>query len=180
MYITNYNYILKIFKNLLLTFSLGFSLTSCSLTNILNNEKQLKDIKKQQISQAQIKCPKFYIPSKTSKYLNKKYNYQYLLKIKKINLICKKIPNNGNNQLVLLLDYKAEILLTSKNDLDKKKLFLPKLYIAFINDNDEKVLAKVFSNLDIENINNNLIINEKKFKFKYNKDNNLNIYFGLQ
>ena len=80
---------------------------------------------------------------------------------------------------MLLLEYKAKLELVSRQKISRKNLTLPQVYIAIINNSNEKVLAKVLSNLDLTNIENKLIINNKKFKFKYDKNTDLNIYFGL-
>ena len=49
-----------------------------------------------------------------------------------------------------------------------------------MNRENEKVLAKMISKIEISSKENNLIINKKKIRFKYSNDSNLFIYFGLQ
>ena len=57
---------------------------------------------------------------------------------------------------------------------------LPNIYIALVDRENEKVLAKMKSKIDLRNKEGSLIVNEKKFRFNYDSNDNLSIYFGLQ
>ena len=57
---------------------------------------------------------------------------------------------------------------------------LPSMYIALVDRENEKVLAKMKSKIDIRNKEDGLIVNKKKFRFKHASNDNLSIYFGLQ
>ena len=45
---------------------------------------------------------------------------------------------------------------------------------------NEAVLAKMTSTIDIRSKEGNAIVNKKKFRFKRERNDNLYIYFGLQ
>ena len=57
---------------------------------------------------------------------------------------------------------------------------LPNFYIALVDRENEAVLAKMISKIDLSNKEGNLIVNKKKFRFKHESNDNLSIYFGLQ
>ena len=66
------------------------------------------------------------------------------------------------------------------NKIKTKDLNLPNIYIALVDRESEVILAKMTSKIDIRNKEGNVIINKKKFRFKYASNDNLYIYFGLQ
>ena len=70
--------------------------------------------------------------------------------------------------------------LKTNNKIKKTDLMLPNIYIALVDRENEAVLAKMISNIDLRNKEGNLIVNKKKFRFKHSKNDNFSIYFGLQ
>jgi len=164
----------KIFCLLLLLF-----VNSCSL-NELFYEDTKEDLASKKAESGLIKCPKTYIPKETAQYISNKYKKEYIAKIKKISLGCNLVNNEGQSKTFFLLKYKADIIFAHKNNVNVKKIILPKLYIAIVNNVNEKVLVKVVSELDLSKVKGKLIVNEKKFKFNYNKNDIINIYFGLE
>ena len=70
--------------------------------------------------------------------------------------------------------------LKTNNKIKTKDLMLPNIYIALVDTENEVVLAKMISKIDIRNKEDNLIVNKKKFRFKHTNNDNLYIYFGLQ
>ena len=68
----------------------------------------------------------------------------------------------------------------TNNKVKEKELILPSIYIALVDRENEVVLAKMISKIEISNKEDNLIVNKKKIRFKYANNDNLFIYFGLQ
>ena len=56
----------------------------------------------------------------------------------------------------------------------------PSIYVALVDIENEEVLAKMISKIDLKNKEGNLIEKKKKFRFKHASIDNLSIYFGLQ
>ena len=164
----------KIFFLLLLLF-----VNSCSL-NELFYEDTKEDLGAKKVEAGMIKCPKTYIPKETAKYISNKYKKEYIAKIKKISLSCNLVNDERQSKTFFLLKYKADIIFIYKNNVNAKRIILPKLYTAIVNNDNEKVLAKVVSELDLSKLKGKLIVNEKKFKFNYNNNDIINIYFGLE
>ena len=177
MYVKKLNHLYIIFKNTLIYLFLVLFLNSCSLNEMFYDDTN--DLVKNEELEELNTCPNTYIPNQTVKFTSNKYKREFLVKIKKVSLRCRTINTEIDNQLLTNLSFKADLLFLSKNSINKVNR-LPKLYIAVVDNNSEKVLAKVLSNLDISKIKGKFIINEKKFKFKFNKDQDINIYFGLE
>jgi hypothetical protein len=179
MYITIIFNSIKSFSKVLLLFLLVFLFSSCSFYNVFE-DKQQESPDKITEDKERIKCPKTKIPYNTANYKYSKNNIKYLIKIKKIEIVCKSISNSLADTSTLFVKYKANLELKSNIKTSNKDLKLPKIYIAIVDSEREDVLAKIMSNLQISSIDNQSIINENKFQFNYNKINNLSIYFGVQ
>ena len=123
------------------------------------------------------KCPSTKIPSKTASYTSTK---KYILSIKKIEMVCKNKLVRSSNVLDIVVQFKAKMALKTNNKIKIKDLMLPNIYIALVDRENEVVLAKMISKIDIRNKEDNLIVNKKKFRFKHTNNDNLYIYFGLQ
>ena len=149
-------------------------LTSCS---ILDYEEDKNDSRFGQNNIKKNKCPLTQIPSKTATYISSK---KYVLSIKKIEMICKSEAIISSNVLDIVVQFKAEMELKTNNKIKTKDLMLPSIYIALVDIENEEVLAKMKSKIDIRNKEDGLIVNKKKFRFKHASIDNLSIYFGLQ
>ena len=148
-------------------------LASCS---ILGYEESKNDNKFSQ-NNIKNKCPSTKIPFKTARY---KASKKYILSIKKIEIACKSEVVKGSDALDTIVQFKAKIELKTNNKIKTKNLMLPNIYIALVDRENEKVLAKMKSKIDLRNKEGSLIVNEKKFRFNYDSNDNLSIYFGLQ
>ena len=167
-------------KLLLIKFTYAFSslaviifLASCS---ILGYEESKNNSKVSQ-NNVKKKCPSTKIPSKTASYLSSK---KYILSIKKIEIACKSEADRSSNVLDIVVQYKAKMELKTNKKIIKNNLMLPSIYIALVDRENEAVLAKMTSKINLKNKEDNLIINKKKFRFKHASSDNLYIYFGLQ
>ena len=157
-----------------LSFVVIIFLTSCSILDYEdgqnNNNFSQNNIKKN-------KCPSTKIPYKTASYISSK---KYILSIKKIEMACKSETVRTSNVLDIVLQFKAKMELKTSNKIKKTDLMLPNIYIALVDKENEAVLAKMVSKIDLRNKEGNLIVNKKKFRFKHANNDNLSIYFGLQ
>jgi hypothetical protein len=149
-------------------------LTSCS---ILNYEESENNGKFSQNNVNKNKCPSTKIPLKTASYISSK---KYILSIKKIEMVCKREVVTSSNDLDIVVQFKVKMELKINNKINKKDLMLPSIYIALVDRENETVLAKMISGVDIRNKEGNSIINKKKFRFKKSGNDNFFIYFGLQ
>tara|TARA_Y100000589_G_scaffold280258_1_gene276571 strand:+ start:385 stop:894 length:510 start_codon:yes stop_codon:yes gene_type:complete len=147
---------------------------SCS---ILDYEKGQNKSKYSQNNIKKNKCPLTKIPSKTASYISTK---KYILSIKKIEMVCKNELVRSSNVLDIVVQFKVITELKTNKRIKTKNLMLPNIYIALVDRESEAVLAKMISKIDIKNKEDNLIVNEKKIKFKHANNDNLSIYFGLQ
>ena len=95
-------------------------------------------------------------------------------------MVCKSEVVRNSNVLDTVVQFKAKMELKTNNKIKTKNLMLPNIYIALVDRESEAVLAKMISKIDIKNKEDNLIVNEKKIKFKHANNDNLSIYFGLQ
>ena len=173
MYIINIkNRFIKFIKHFFYLISI-ISLTSCSL---LENES-FNSTKVRQNNLNKIKCPQAKIPYETVKYVSKK---KYLLKINKIEMICYNSLDKISGKLDLIIQYKAKLEFKFNEKINKDDLNLPHVYVAIVDVKKENVLAKIFSDIDIENKENKMIVNTNKLKFKYENYKDLVIYFGIQ
>ena len=148
-------------------------LASCSL---LENQS-VNSIKASKNNLNKIKCPQAKIPQETAKYIS---NRNYLLKIKKIEIICKNSSDKISEKLELIIQYKAKLEFKFNKKINKKNLNLPHIYIAIVDIKKENILAKMISDIDIENKENKMVVNINKFKIKYENYKDLVIYFGIQ
>ncbi len=162
------------FRQLFLSFVLILFLSSCASLGFKEDKNVPKvstnDIKKN-------KCPIVKIPSKTASYISTK---KYILSIKKIKMVCKSKKINKSNLLDFYVRYNAKMELKINKKIRAKGLMLPSIYIAIVDVDNETVLAKMKSDIEISNKEENLIINSNKFRFKYESYENLYVYFGLQ
>ena len=149
-------------------------LTSCS---ILDYEDAENNSKFNQNNVNKNKCPLTKIPSKTASFVSSK---KYILSIKKIEMVCKSQILKGSNALNNVVQFKVEMELKANKKITKKNFMLPSIYIALVDIENEIVLAKMISEIDIRNKEGNFIVNKKKFRFKHASNDNLSIYFGLQ
>lgn len=157
-----------------LLFFVLFFLASCS---ILEYEEEKNNIKFSKTNIKQNKCPVTKIPSNTANYvLNKKY----ILSIKKVEIACRSKESDMSNLFDIVVQYKAQIELKTNNKINKMDSTLPSMFIAIVDMKSETVLAKMKSNIELINKEDNLIVNKKKFRFKYESYDDLSIYFGLQ
>ena len=95
-------------------------------------------------------------------------------------MVCKNELVRSSNVLDIVVQFKVKMELKTNNKIKTKDLMLPNIYIALVDRESEVVLAKMISKIDIRNKEDNLIVNKKKFRFKYANNDNLSIYFGLQ
>ena len=174
MYNTNMKLSLIKFINFFLSFGLIFFLVSCSF---LEYKEDKNDNKFSQNNIKKNKCPSIKIPSKTATFISSKKN---ILSIKKIEIACKSEIAGSSNVYDTVLQYKAKLELKTNNKLKEKEVILPSIYIALVDRENELVLAKMVSKIEISNKEDNLIVNKKKIRFKYASNKNLFIYFGLQ
>lgn len=149
-------------------------LTSCS---ILDYEVGENNSKFSQNNVNKNKCPSTKIPSNTASYISSK---KYILSIKKIEIACNSEVLINSDASDIVVQFKAKMELKTNKRINKKALILPNIFIALVDRDNEKVLAKMISEIDIRNKEGNVIINKKKFRFKYASNDNLYIYFGLQ
>ena len=174
IYNTNMKLSLIKFINFFLFFGLIVLLASCSFSEYKEDKNNTK------FSQNNInknKCPSIKIPSKTATFISSKKN---ILSIKKIEIACKSKVVSSSNALDTVLQYKAKLELKTNDEVKEKELILPSIYIALVDRENEMVLAKMISKIEISNKEDNLIVNKKKIRFKYASNDNLFIYFGLQ
>ena len=149
-------------------------LASCSY---LNYEEDKDNTKYSQNNVKKNKCPSTIIPSKTASYISSK---KYILRIKKVEMVCKSELVRSSNVLGIVVQFKAKMELKTNNKIKTKDLMLPNIYIALVDRENEAVLAKMLSKIEVRNKEGNSIVNKKKFRFKYANNDNLSIYFGLQ
>ena len=161
-------------KYFFLSVVLTFLLVSCS---ILEYEENKNELKSSNTEFKKNKCPITKIPSKTASYISAK---KYIISIKKIKMNCKSKVASKPNLLEFVIHYEAKLELKTNSKTKAKELVFPSIYIAIVNMENETVLAKMKSNIEISNKEQNLIINKKKFRFKYDSDEDIFIYFGLQ
>ena len=156
-----------------LSFVLIIFLASCSILGYEDSRTNSK------LSQNDVKnkCPSTKIPSITSGY---KASKKYIISIKKIEIACKSEVIKGTDVLDIAVQFKAKIELKTNNKIKTRDLMLPSIYIALVDRENEEVLAKMKSKIDIRNKEDGLIVNKKKFRFKHASNDNLSIYFGLQ
>ena len=166
-------YLLK-FTYTFLSLVIIILLASCAILDYEGGENESRfsqnNIKKN-------KCPLTQIPSKTASYISSK---KYVLSIKKIEMACKSEAIISSNVLDIVVQFKAEMELKTNNKIKTKDLMLPSIYIALVDIENEEVLAKMISKIDLKNKEGNLIEKKKKFRFKHASIDNLSIYFGLQ
>ena len=175
IYNTNMKLSLIKFINFFLSFGLIVLLVSCSF---LEYNEDKNNTKFSQNSIKKNKCPSIKIPSKTANFMSSKKN---ILSIKKIEIACKnEVVKGSSNVLETVLQYKAKFELKNNNKLREKEVMIPSIYIALVDRENELVLAKMVSKIEISNKEDNLIVNKKKIRFKYASNKNLFIYFGLQ
>ena len=156
-----------------LSFVVVIFLASCS---ILGLEESNNNSKVDQ-NNVKNKCPSTKIPSKTASYVSSK---KYIISIKKIEMACKSETVKTSNVLDIVVQFKAKMELKTNKKIKKTDLMLPNIYIALVDRENEVVLAKMISKIDLRNKEGNLIVNKKKFRFKQASNDNLYIYFGLQ
>ena len=149
-------------------------LASCS---ILDYEEDKNNSEFTQNNVKKNKCPSTIIPSKTASYISSK---KYILRIKKVEMVCKSELVRSSNVLGIVVQFKAKMELKTNNKIKTKDLMLPNIYIALVDRENEAVLAKMLSKIEVRNKEGNSIVNKKKFRFKYANNDNLSIYFGLQ
>ncbi len=162
------------FKHFFLLLVFTFLLCSCT---ILGYEEGKNNTNLNQTDIKKNKCPTAKIPSKTAKYVSAK---NYILSIKKIEMICKSDIISKTKVKGFVIQYKAEIELKTNPKVRAKDLILPNIYIAIVDMEKENVLAKMVSGVEANNKVGNLIVNKNKIRFKYDNSENLSIYFGLQ
>lgn len=148
-------------------------LASCS---ILDNENA-KAIKLSKNNLNKVKCPQAKIPYETTKFVS---NKKYLLKIKKIEMVCKNSSDKISGKLNLLIESRVKLEFKYNKKINKKDLNLPHIYIAIVDVKKENILAKMYSDINIENKDNDMLAIINKFKFKYENYKDLVIYFGIQ
>ena len=149
-------------------------IASCS---ILENEKTLSSVKSSQGKLNKTKCPKAKIPYETAKYIS---NNKYLLKVKSVEMSCKSIFDKESQKLNFIIETKAKLIFKFNKKTNRNDLVLPHLFIAIVDIKKENVLVKMFSNIDIEKKESQMLVNVNKFKFKYKNYNDLAMYFGIQ
>ena len=157
-----------------LSFVIIIFLASCS---ILDYEEDKNNSKFSQNNVYKNKCPSTKIPTKTARFISSK---RYILSIKKIEMACKSEVVRNSNALDTVVQFKAKMELKTNNTIKTKELILPSIFIALVDRENESVLAKMASEIDIRNKEGNSIVSKKKFRFKHASNDNLSIYFGLQ
>ena len=162
------------FVYVFLAFIMLIYLNSCSLLDLEENKN---NIELTQNNKKNNTCPSTKIPSKTASYISSK---KYILSIKKIEIACESEIVSNSNFLDIVVQYKAKMELKTNNTVNAKELILPSIYMALVNRENEEILAKMISKIEISSKENNLIVNKKKIRFQYANDSNLFIYFGLQ
>ena len=174
MYITNMKLFLIKLTYVFLSCVVIIFVASCS---ILDYEEGQNKSKYSQNNVKKNKCPSTKIPSKTASYIATK---KYILSIKKIEMVCKNEIVRSSNVLDIVVQFKVKMELKTNNKIKSKDLILPNIYIALVDMENEEVLAKMASKIDLKNKEGNLIEKKKKFRFKHASIDNLSIYFGLQ
>ena len=162
------------FKDFFLLSAFTLFLSSCAT---LGFEEGISDTNLNKTNIKKNKCPTAKIPFKTAKHVSKK---KYILRIKKIKMICKSDLISKTNLKNFTIQYKAEIELNTNPAFSEKDFIWPNIYIAIVDIEKETVLAKMVSGIEVNNKEGNLIVNKKKIRFKYSSYENLSIYFGLQ
>ena len=162
------------FKDFFLLLAFTLFLSSCAT---LGFEEDISDTNLNQNNVKKNKCPTAKIPFKTAKHVSTK---KYILSIKKIKMICKSDLISKTNLKDFTIQYKAEIELNTNPAFEEKDFRLPNIYIAIVDIKKETVLAKMVSDIEVNNKEGNLIVNKKRIRFKYSSYENLSIYFGLQ
>ena len=157
-----------------LLFVVLFFLASCSF---LEYEETTKNIKSSKTNIKQNTCPETKIPSNTANYIS---NKNYILSIKKVEIVCRSKESDISNLMDIVVQYKAKIELKTNNKINIMDLTLPSIFIAIVDIKSETVLAKMKSNIELINKEDNLLVNKKKFRFKYESYDDLSMYFGLQ
>ena len=157
-----------------LSFVIIIFLSSCA---ILDYEEEKNDSNFTQNNVKKNKCPSPKIPSETASFLSPK---KYILSINKIEIACKSEVVRSSNVLDIVVQFKAKMELKTNNQIKKNDLRLPSIYIALVDRENESVLAKMISKIDLKNKEDSLIVNKNKFRFKHESNDNLSIYFGLQ
>ena len=173
MYIINKNNRFTKFKNYFFYLFFIPLLVSCSLLE----KESVKNIQSSQNDLNKTKCPQAKIPHETAKYVS---NKKYLLKIKKIEMICTNRSDKMAGTLDLIIEYRAKLEFKFNKKINKKDFKLPHIYVAIVDIKKENILAKIFSDIDIGNRENEMIVNINKFKFKYENYKDLVLYFGMQ
>ena len=181
MYLISLKYVNNIKKKIFLVLFFVVSLTSCSSLNFFDYKEETKSVKKNYLYK-RITCPKTIIPSETAKHYDRYKSSKLLLKVTKLEIVCKNRLAGDGTSNTLNLNYKVFIQLAAKIKNNKGVTNIPNLYIAVVNSKTEKVLAKAISILNIDDIaDNNIIINSNKVKLKHKTNYmDLNIYVGLQ
>ena len=174
MYSTNMKLFLIKFIYTFLSCVVIICLASCS---ILDYEEGQNKSKYSQNNVKKNKCPSAKIPSKTGSYISSK---EYILRIKKIEMSCKSEVLKSSNVSYKIVQFKAKMELKTSNKINTNDLMLPSIYIALVDRENEAVLAKMISKIDLRNKEDNLIVNRNKFRFKHASNDNFSIYFGLQ
>ena len=138
MYIINIKNLYIKFKKFFFSLALSSILVSCSL---LENES-VNNIKSSQNSLKKIKCPQAKIPYETAKYIS---NKKFLLKINKVEMICKNSVDDMSGQLEVIIEYKAKLEFKFNKKINQNNLNLPHVYIAIVDTKKENILVKMFS-----------------------------------
>ena len=179
------NFYYKSVKLIFINIVALYSLISCSSNNIFSSFiDNTKVVREKNTNSDIIKCPKVYLPKETINFKPSNKSKNYHLKIKKIELICKKLDKNSIEH-TLVMDYKVYIELKSKNMSNIKKLLFPDIYIALINNDSEKILVKILSKINNKNTQfikkSKNVVHKNKIKINYkNTFDNWIIYFGFQ
>ena len=162
------------FIHIFLFYVIIIFLSSCAF---LDYEGKNGNSKFSQNNLTKNKCPSTKIPYKTASYISSK---KYILSIKKIEMVCKTGSDSSTNVLDVIVQYKAKMALKTNNKIKGEELILPNIYIALVDRENEAVLAKMTSEIEISNKEDNLIVNKNQFRLKHARNDNLSIYFGLQ
>ena len=156
-----------------LSFVVIIFFTSCSILDY--EEKNNRKLNKKDVKMN--KCPSTKIPSQTANYISSK---KYILSIKKIQMACKSKIVRSSDALDTVVQFNVKMELKTNNKVKTKDLKLPSIFIALVDKENEAVLIKMVSSVDISNKEGSIIVNKKKFRFKHANNDNLSIYFGLQ
>lgn len=184
--ITMKNTIIHYFKNYIYNLTIimlsASIFVACSLQDFYSDN--LNNSKIEHKSYKIVKCPSIFIPKETYKRLLVNKSKKIRFNIEKVEVICKEISNKNENKL--LVDYKVIINSQANYNVNYNNVKLPQIYLAIIDNRNEKVLTKIlsktnFSGLFKPNKNHN-IINKGKFKIKHNNEllSEINIYIGFQ